>query len=73
MIETFRESASGLMVPAELSREREVWTREEWKSLERVVKLARARGLDVFLGCQASGCKRQPITRIRNADGTFTL
>ncbi len=61
----FREHASGLIVPTELSREREVWTHDEWRTLERATKLLQARGLELFIGCTDERCKKEPVKRIR--------
>lgn len=71
--ETFRRNASGLLVPAEISREREVWTRDEFKLLDRVARFLAGKGVDMFFGCPVDGCKGAPIERIRNADGGLTL
>jgi hypothetical protein len=71
--EGFREHASGLLVPSDISRVREVWTRDEWKLLERAAKLLTARGVELFLGCPEPGCKSAPIQRVRRADGGMTL
>lgn len=69
----FATHASGLLVPEEFKREREVWTRDEGRLLDRFIKLAEARGLAVFLGCPESGCEKTPVERIRNLDGGITL
>lgn len=70
----FRQTESGLIVPAELSRDREVWTWDEWKVLERATKLLESRGLRLFLRCDHSReCMAHPIERIRNADGGLTM
>lgn len=69
----FREHASGLLVPQELSREREVWTLDEFKILERATKLLQTRGVSLFLGCSDAKCKAQPLERIRRPDGGITL
>lgn len=70
----FRPHASGLFVPEEHSREREVWTRSEWRTIERATKLLTARGLEVFMRCShTKDCQQAPIERIRRADGGIAL
>lgn len=68
-----RRHASGLYVPEEMAREREVWTREDWRVLEKATALLQARGLELFLGCTDHRCKAQPVARIRRNDGGITL
>lgn len=69
----FRAHASGLMVPDELSREREVWSKDEWNVLERATKLLASRGMTVFFGCSDPRCRQAPIERLRRTDGGITL
>jgi hypothetical protein len=69
----FREHASGLLVPEEQARAREVWGHDEWKLLERVTKLLTARGVELFMGCTEPGCKKAPLERVRRPDGGLTL
>lgn len=70
----FRRSAtSKLIVPAELSREREVWTYDEWKVVDRATKLLESRGLHLFLGCTDPRCRNAPVERLRRDDGGMTL
>ena len=58
----FRANASGLLVPESLSRVREVWTRDEWRLIDRVSKLLERRGVDLILACPA--CARAGKPRI---------
>lgn len=69
----FARHGSGLFVPEELKREREVWLYEEWRILERATKLLESRSLKLFLGCTDDRCQQAPIERIRNLDGGITL
>lgn len=69
----YKPHASGLYVPDEHSRTREVWTRDEWRILERAMKLLQSRNVDVFFGCPEPGCKKAPIERVRRNDGGVTL
>ena len=68
-----RQSASGLWVPEELSREREVWTRDEARLLERATKLLESRGVALYLRCTHPDCATVPIERLRAADGGLLL
>lgn len=70
----FRKTESGLIVPAEISREREVWTWPEWRALEKATQLLQSRGVTVYLRCDHSReCMAHPIERVRNLDGGITL
>jgi hypothetical protein len=62
----FREHASGLIVPAELSRTQTKHSKDDWRRLERAAKFVDSIGLQMFLRCGA--CK-QPLERIRTAEG----
>lgn len=68
-----RTSESGLIVPAEVSREREVWSRNEWKILERATKLLQARDIQIFFRCNRKACQSAPIQRVRRPDGGISL
>lgn len=69
----FRRAEGGLIVPEEVSREREVWCRSEWKVLERATKLLQSRGVRLLLGCINVECRKKPLERIRSLDGGITL
>lgn len=70
----FRVSvASGLIVPEDISRAREVWTRDEWKLLDRATKLINAKGMRQLLKCEHPACKDAPIEKIRQPGGGFVL
>lgn len=69
----FAQHSSGLFVPDELKREREVWTRDETKAVIKVLTLLESRGLVVFLGCPDERCRAAPIDRYRNMDGSITM
>jgi hypothetical protein len=49
--EAFRQHASGLFVPSEHSRDREVWTSAEWKQVNRAIKFLRSKGVVLQLRC----------------------
>lgn len=65
--------ASGLLVPTEISRQREVWTQGDSKAVTRALKLLQDREIAVFLACPYQECRDKPLERVRNADGTLTL
>lgn len=69
----FRQHASGLIVPAEVSRAREVWTWAEWRLLERATAFLEGKGLRVYFGCTEPGCRLLPIARVRGADGSIVF
>lgn len=60
---------SGLYVPEAQSRLREVWTKAEWKALNRATKLLQSRQIGQFLRCEHPDCKDAPLKKIRTADG----
>ena len=68
-----KHEGSGLFVPEELKREREVWTYDEWRILERATKLLDSRGMRLYFGCADARCLETPIERMRNLDGGITL
>jgi hypothetical protein len=72
----FRRDANGagLIVPVEYSRLREVITKDEWKALDRAIrKVLGPRQIRFRLECDHKGCPDPVITRVREADGGFTL
>ena len=69
----FRPHASGLIVPAEMSREREVWSRKELKALDQVTAFLEARGVALYLGCTECTGEDKRLERIRRPDGGLTF
>lgn len=69
----FREHASGLMVPAEISRERSVITYADWRTIDKATKILGQMGVSVYFGCVDTDCQQAPIERVRSADGGITL
>jgi hypothetical protein len=57
----FRETNAGLIVPADLSRERETWTEEEARILYKATAIVNAHGWYLAFGCPHERCKAQPI------------
>lgn len=68
-----RATSSGLIVPEDISRAREVWTHDEGRKLDWITKLANKRELKLFLGCTHPECQKAPIERIRLANGDWVL
>lgn len=69
----FARGASGLILPAEVSRERQAWTHQEFRDVERATKLLTSRGIGLFLKCDHPGCPNPKIERLRNLDGSVIL
>lgn len=68
----FAQHASGLYVPEEHKRDRETWTYEQWRMLDKAIKLLESRGIEMFLRCPDARCAA-PMERIRNLDGGIML
>ena len=66
-------AASGLLVPEDTPREREVWTRDEWKTLNRATKLLAQRGIRFQLACEDERCRREKLELLSQPDGSFLL
>lgn len=62
----FSRHASGLLVPDAVARERQVWTTQERKLIDRVAKLLQARGVAMQMGCRQC---HQPLEHVRTAAG----
>jgi hypothetical protein len=71
--EAFTQRESGLFVPPELQRDRQVWTKDEGRLLERATKMLEAKGVRLYLGCDHAACTRAPIERIRDQAGGLIL
>ena len=63
----FREHASGLLVPEEVSRERQVWTKDEWKAINRVTTLLESRGMRLQFTCDAPVTEAAALAEQLNA------
>jgi hypothetical protein len=68
-----RAVASGLILPEDISRTRDVWTRDEYRLLDRALKLFTAKGMGLLLKCDHPACKSAPIEKIRQPGGGFVL
>lgn len=71
----FHPHASGLLVPDDLARKRQVWTKDEGRLLDRLAKLLNERGMLLNLACQNPKCaqSRKPLERFRMANGDYVL
>lgn len=69
----WRARASGLLVPEEISRGREVWPWSEIRELNKVIRMVNARHVSLLLKCEEPGCPAPKLERIDNPDGGFTL
>lgn len=70
---TFREHESGLYVPDEVSRTREVWTKQEVRLVNRTTTLLKSRGIQVMFACTSKQCADTAITRVPGLTGDFVL
>lgn len=66
----FRQSpASGLIVPEAQSRERQVWTNDEARLLDRAFRLLTARGVQFALGCATCQGSEKALKMTKNVAG----
>lgn len=71
--QAYANHPSGLLVPEEFKRDREVWTLDELKTIDKATKLLESRGVLVYLGCVDEQCRKAgPLERIRSLDGGIT-
>lgn len=56
--------------PGAGERLREVWTREEWKTMQRGFEVLRKRGIEVYLRCDAPDCRPYIMTHHSTPAGT---
>lgn len=68
-----RAPGSGLILPEEDARPRQVWTKDEARLLQRATRLLESRGVVLFLGCAEPGCADSPLRASRAADGSTIL
>lgn len=69
----FTEAPSGLVVPDDYARVREVWTRDEWRLMDRALKLLRSRNLAAVLKCNTPECQGHEIAvLVDESTGDFT-
>lgn len=72
--DAFRRSVdSGLLLPPELSRERQVWTKAEWRLLERCTRMLESHDLRLQLQCTHDTCRQVPLVPSRLPGGDFQL
>jgi hypothetical protein len=68
----FREFGN-LLVPIDQPRDRQVWTKDEWRLLDRATRLLNSRRVGLQLKCLDPRCDREPIERLRQPDGGILL
>lgn len=69
----FRPHASGLLVPEDISRKREVWTKAERKLHDKFLALFKSRGVDLLMRCGNPDCDDRAIKITRNNAGESIL
>lgn len=69
----FRETTSGLIVPVDLSRERETLTEEDARILYKATAIVNARGWFLSFGCPHDRCRAQPLVENRAVAGGMEL
>ena len=70
----FREHASGLIVPTELSRDRIVFPDDESRTINRAITFLNRRGIDVYFACTNKRCETAgPLEPRRTPGGDFVL
>ena len=72
--EAFRQAPeSGLYVPEALSRTVQKWTKQEWRLMERWMKLAQSRGLRFAIRCEMPRCPDPTPKATRLPSGDLRL
>lgn len=56
---------SGLLVPEAVARTRVVWTRDEWKLIDRAAKVLRERGVATLMRCNEPGCPQRVLEAVQ--------
>lgn len=69
----FRQAseASGLLVPEDTPREREVWTKDEQRLIDRATAFLAFKGLEFLIACADDRCKGQKLERVPAAEGSI--
>lgn len=55
----FQEHVSGLLVPKAHVRIRQVFTKEEWRLLDKVSRLFKSRGVALLMECEQPACSKE--------------
>lgn len=69
----YRANALGLIVPEDVSRDRQTWTWQEWRDLEKVTKFLERRGIRMQFQCTDPRCQKAPMTRVRTPSGDVSF
>lgn len=64
--------SSGLLVPEDVSRAREVWTNDEWRAVKRALAILGSHHVAVFFRCPLPTCREQSLETI-NVNGEMVL
>lgn len=63
-------SSTGLLVPEDTPRPRQVWTKDEVRLHDRFVALMHERGLKIAMKCGKDGCDGE-LTRLQGNGGEY--
>jgi hypothetical protein len=66
-------TGSGLLVPDAVSRIREVWTSDEWRLIDRAMRLLHSRSVKVTLTCKSDTCDDRAIQGTTEVSGDMRL
>lgn len=69
----YLERSSGLLVPVDAGRTREVWTKADWKLLNKAGAFLASRGMAFHLVCLSSECKGVNLEQARDTAGRTSL
>lgn len=69
----FAPHTSGLLVPESVARRREVWTREDWKVVNRAAKVLNDRHVGTLMRCRVPECPSPVLEATRELDGGLLL
>lgn len=64
----FAPHTSGLLVPETVARRREVWTRDDWKTVNRAAKILNDRAVSTLMRCRVPACP-DPVLEASRQDG----
>lgn len=69
----FSPHTSGLFVPDEVARRREVWPRDEWKQVDRAARVLNGHQIAVLMKCGIPGCPEPALEAQQRHDGALAL
>lgn len=65
--------ASGLIVPEDTPREREVWTKDEQKMVDRALRFLASKRIKFQMACMDPKCKGHKLEDVLSPDGGSVL